>query len=235
MIKNTVQDVRDAFCMKYVEGDFIDTIKAGKMLEIQGLTFVADEDNIFGKINYDYAEAELEWFKSMSRNVDGLFHMWGKKVQIWDMIADNNRNVNSNYGYLAMHPDNGSQIDKVIATLKRDRTSRQAAAIYTRPSIHEEWNQDGMSDFICTNAVMYNIRDGVLETTVQMRSNDIIFGFRADMHWHKWCSDMVADQLGAERGDIHWQVASAHVYSRHFKLIQQYMDDRYENFMEPNC
>jgi thymidylate synthase len=219
---NTVNDVRKLFLDKHKNGEHIDTIKSGKMLEVIGLSFVADEDNIFGKINYEYAEAEVEWFKSMSRNVDGLFHMWGKKVQIWDMIADNSRNVNSNYGYLAMHPDNGSQTDKVIATLKRDRTSRQAAAIYTRPSIHEEWNVDGMSDFICTNAVMYNIRDNVLSTTVQMRSNDIIFGFRADMHWHKWCSDMIAAELGATRGPIFWQVASAHMYERHFKLLDAY-------------
>lgn len=220
---NTVQDVREIFAGLHLNDRHIDTIKSGKMLEVQGLAFEADEDNIFGKINYDYADVEVEWFKSMSRNVDGLFHMWGKKVQIWDMIADSNRNVNSNYGYLAMHPENGSQTDKVIATLKRDRTSRQAAAIYTRPSIHEEWNVDGMSDFICTNAVMYNIRDDELTTTVQMRSNDIIFGFRADMHWHKWCSDMIANELGAKRGKIMWQVASAHVYSRHFKLITDYV------------
>jgi len=222
---NTVADVRAIFAGMHERGEHIDTIKSGKMLEVQGLAFVADENNIFGKLNHEYADCEVEWFKSMSRNVDGLFHMWGKKVQIWDMIADNNRNVNSNYGYLAMHPDNGSQTDKVIATLKRDRTSRQAAAIYTRPSIHEEWNVDGMSDFICTNAVMYNVRDDVLTTTVQMRSNDIIFGFRADMHWHLWCSQMIADAVGAKLGPIMWQVASAHVYSRHFKLIDAYLEE----------
>ena len=168
----------------------------------------------------------------MSRNVDDLFDTWGKPVQIWDMIADENRLVNSNYGHLAMHPDNGSQMDRAIETLKRDRTSRQAATIYTRPTMHDEWNKEGMSDFICTNAVMYNIRDDALHTTVQMRSNDLVFGYRADMHWHKWASKKIADELGAKVGLTTWQVASAHVYERHFPLVQQVIDDIMEKAHE---
>lgn len=217
-----VQGVRELFKNKLDAGDIMDSGKSGKMLEIMGLCFEADEDNIFGKINYDYADAELQWFRSMSRNVDDLFDIWGKKVEIWDMIADKNRLVNSNYGHLAMHPDNHSQMDKVRQTLERDRTSRQAAAIYTRPTMHEEWNKNGKSDFICTNAVMYNIRDDVLSTTVQMRSNDLIFGYRADMHWHKWCSHTLAAELNARMGPIYWQVASAHIYERHFPLVSNW-------------
>ena len=98
-------------------------------------------------------------------------------------------------------------------------------SIYTRPTIHDEWNKDGMSDFICTNAVMYNIRNDVLHTTVQMRSNDLIFGYRADYHWHKWCNKKIADELGAEVGPMSWQVASAHIYERHFPLIQKWIDE----------
>ena len=216
-----VQGVRELFKSKLDNEEFIETNKSGKMLEVMGLTFHADEDNIFGKINYEYADAELDWFVSMSRNVDDLFEIWGKKVQIWDMIADENRLVNSNYGHLAMHPDNGSQMDRVMETLRRDRSSRQGTAIYTRPSIHDEWNKDGASDFICTNAVMYNIRDDVLITTVQMRSNDLVFGYRADYHWHKWACRALAGALDAQVGPIVWQVASAHIYDRHFKLVEQ--------------
>ena len=220
-----VEQVRALYADMLYHGQVMDSGKSGKMLEMIGLAFIADEDNIFGKINYEYADAELEWFKSMSRNVDDLFEIWGKKVQIWDMIADDDRMTNSNYGHLAMHPDNGSQMDRAIETLKRDRTSRQATTIYTRPTIHDEWNTNGMSDFICTNAVMYNIRGDHLITTVQMRSNDLIFGYRADMHWHKWASQKIADELGAKVGYTMWQVASAHIYERHFPLVQQFIDE----------
>ena len=157
----TLNSVREIFAHKLKTEDYTLTGKSGKMLEELGFTFCADEDTIFGKINYEYAAAELEWFKSMSRNVDDLFEIWGKSVQIWDMISDENRLVHSNYGHLAMHPDNGSQMDRVLEKLKKDRTSRQGTAVYNRPSIHDDWNKDGMSDFICTMGVHYNIRNAL--------------------------------------------------------------------------
>ncbi|MGZ7196727.1 hypothetical protein ACXWOC_11115, partial [Streptococcus pyogenes] len=64
--------------------------------------------------------------------------------------------------------------------------SRRAIMIYTRPSMQVDFERDGMSDFMCTNNVQYLIRDGRVHAIVNMRSNDVVFGFRNDYAWQKY-------------------------------------------------
>lgn len=92
--------------------------------------------------------------------------------------------------------------------------------IYTRPSIWLEYNENGKNDFICTNSVTYYIRDGALHCVVQMRSNDVIFGYRNDYAWQEHVLCELADELDVDDGDIHWQVQNLHVYERHFDLVK---------------
>jgi thymidylate synthase len=95
--------------------------------------------------------------------------------------------------------------------------------IYTRPSIQTEYCTDGMSDFICTNAVQYLQRDGVLHAVVQMRSNDVVFGYRNDYAWQMYVLQQLSDDLGVPAGNITWQVGSLHVYQRHYSMIEKYI------------
>jgi thymidylate synthase len=152
-----------------------------------------------------------------------------KTPLIWRQIASNLGEINSNYGYLFLSKENGSQLDSVVDHLIQDPGSRRAAAVYTNPFIHKQWNRDGMSDFICTNAVQYLIREGKLEVVVQMRSNDAIFGYRNDYAWQKYAQNLVLDKLASnglvyESGNIIWNAASLHIYKRHFELISNYSD-----------
>ena len=101
--------------------------------------------------------------------------------------------------------------------------------IYNRPSIWEEYNENGKNDFICTNAVTYYIRDDKLYCVVQMRSNDVVFGYKNDYAWQLHVlEDMVKDYNDCKQGtydeikvgDIIWQVQNLHVYERHFHLVE---------------
>ena len=92
--------------------------------------------------------------------------------------------------------------------------------IYNRPSIWKEYNEDGKNDFICTNAVSYVIRDGLIHATVQMRSNDAIFGYKNDRAWQLTILERLATDLKCKTGRIIWQVQNLHIYERHFKLIK---------------
>jgi thymidylate synthase len=94
--------------------------------------------------------------------------------------------------------------------------------IYTRPWMHEDYNKDGMSDFICTNTVQYLIRDGKVHALVYMRSNDAVFGYKNDYAWQLYVLYSVAAEVGMPVGDIYWNVASLHIYERHFKLVEDY-------------
>ena len=70
--------------------------------------------------------------------------------------------------------------------------------IYTRPEIQEDYNQNGMSDFICTNTVQYFVRDDKLISFVNMRSNDVVFGYRNDRAWQLHVQEMLAKDLDVE-------------------------------------
>ena len=128
--------------------------------------------------------------------------------------------MNSNYGLLVFGEKYYEQFEHVIQELKTNPDSRRASMIYNRPSIWKEYNENGKNDFICTNAVTYYIRDNKLHATVQMRSNDVIFGYRNDWAWQRFMMEEVMHELELdELGDMIWQVQNLHVYERHFHLV----------------
>ena len=123
----------------------------------------------------------------------------------------------------------------VLDELLGNIDGRRATMIYTRPSIWEEYNEDGKNDFICTNAVTYYIRNGKIHAVVQMRSNDVVFGYKNDYAWQRFVlEDLTAEyntcylshaadadyRKEMEVGDIIWQVQNLHVYERHFHLVK---------------
>ena len=84
-----------------------------------------------------------------------------------------------------------------------------------------------MSDFICTNAVNYFIRNNKLSCVVQMRSNDIWAGYRNDYAWQRWVLESLQKDLSLhykdlEVGDIIWNAASLHMYERNFRLLNRF-------------
>ena len=92
--------------------------------------------------------------------------------------------------------------------------------IYQRPSIQVEFQENGKNDFICTNAVTYYIRDEKLSCVVQMRSNDVVYGYKNDYAWQRFVLNTLAQDLNVDTGDIMWQVQNLHVYEKHFDLVK---------------
>lgn len=212
-------DIRNSFLNSYEKGQFVTDKSGCKTIEIIGASFIADEPTIFGEVNHDYVSRELSWYTSQSLNVNDIP---GDTPKIWTQVASKAGMINSNYGYLVWHENNFKQYQNVLNELKHNHNSRRAVMIYTRPSMHYEYNTDGMSDFVCTNTVQYQIRDGRLHTVVQMRSNDAWAGYRNDYAWQVYVQNALADDLGILTGDIIWQVGNLHLYERQFYLIEHY-------------
>lgn len=217
--RNTVADVRAYFKDALAKEEFVIDKTGCKMIELVGASFVADEPAIFGTVNEDYARRELEWYRSGSLYVNDIP---GGPPEIWKQVADSRGMINSNYGYLIWSHGNGDQYLNVIQELKKSPFSRRAVMIYTRPSMWYEYNKHGMSDFICTNAVQYFIRDDKVHAVVQMRSNDIWAGYRNDYHWQEYVLKRVAEDLNLPVGNIYWNVGSLHCYERNFYLIDHF-------------
>lgn len=220
-----VQDIRETLAKKFAENEFVIDKSGVKTVEIAPVMFKADEALIFGKLNQDYIERELKWYLSQSRYVADIP---GKTPLIWEAVADENGMINSNYGWAIFSEENGNQFANVVKHLIENPYTRRANMIYTRPSMHTDYNANGMSDFMCTNNVQYQIRDGKLNAVVHMRSNDAIFGYRNDWAWQDYVLSRLVDTLQSheimvEKGDIYWCADSLHVYQRHFGLIEQYI------------
>lgn len=216
-----IEDIRDEFARLYKNGQ-----TTNGTIEIVGESFIANAPSIFGQPNQEYIDRELDWYKSGSLNVNDIP---GGAPRIWKQVATPEGLVNSNYGFLMFDEGNGSQLEQVVRHLLQDLNTRRATAVYTRPSIHEDWNRDGMQDFICTNAVQYLVRDGRLHVIVQMRSNDVVFGYRNDYAWHKHVQQVVLNDLAFHGidllpGRIIWHAASLHIYERHFWVLENYLE-----------
>jgi thymidylate synthase len=212
-----VDDIRKLFVDKLTNGEFVTDKSGVKTIEVVGATFLADEDSIFGVVNDDYVKREIEWYQSMSLNVNDIPN---GPPKIWKQVSSSSGEINSNYGWCIWSKENGSQYENVVNELVKNIGSRRSVMIYTRPSMWSDYNRDGMSDFICTNAVGYLVRDGRLTAHVQMRSCDVVFGYKNDLQWAKHVHGKLAADIGVEVGDIIWTATSLHVYEKFFNLVK---------------
>ncbi len=218
-----VEHIRDYFIQELKSERFVTDKTGVKTIEMIGATFEANEPAIFGKPNEDYIQRELDWYKSMSLYVKDI--PGGKQEanppEIWTSVAASSGKINSNYGWAIWHKDNYLQYATVLGELLESPNSRRAVMIYTRPTMWQDYNRDGMSDFMCTNAVQYMIRDGQLVAVVQMRSNDVVFGYRNDYAWQKYVADRMTEDLKLSHPPkIIWHVGNLHVYERHFDKVK---------------
>jgi thymidylate synthase len=215
-----ITDIRNHFIEELANENYTTDRNGSNTIELLGASFIADEEAIFGKPNRDYIETELEWYESESTNVNDIYDDYREAPAAWLMTANAHGEINSNYGHLIYSAKYHTQYDQVLIELTNNPDSRRASMIYTRPSIWIEYNENGKNDFICTNSVTYYIRDHALHCVVQMRSNDVIFGYRNDYAWQDYVLRHLANDLSIDAGDIHWQVQNLHVYERHFGMVK---------------
>ena len=212
-----VKEIRQKFVELKASEQYVTDKSGCNMLELIGESFVADHDAIFGEPNQDYIDREIQWYISMSRNVSDIP---GKVPAIWQQIADKNGMINSNYGWCIWSEENFGQYWKVLDKLKANTDTRQASMIYTRPTMHEDAVENGRSDFMCTHAVNYFVRNNCLYAVVQMRSNDVIFGYRNDYAWQEYVAERLKFELDLKDYEIIWNAATLHVYERHFDMVK---------------
>tara|TARA_B100000900_G_scaffold139698_1_gene118405 strand:+ start:1034 stop:1672 length:639 start_codon:yes stop_codon:yes gene_type:complete len=154
----------------------------------------------------DYAEAEWQWYLSGDRNIAKLGELYGKVPAIWKRMADEDGNVNSNYGWQWQR---NNQIDHVINLLKYNPDTRQAAiSIYDCKEYKEYTN-----DTPCTYAVQFTILHGRLDMCVVMRSNDLWYGFCNDQYCFSKLQKMVSNELNIEPGVYYHFAHNMHLYN----------------------
>jgi thymidylate synthase len=220
-----VKKIREYFIDEISRGRFVVDKTGVETVELLSASFVADEPYIFGKINDDYVESEILWYESQSTNINDLAKIYGKSPTAWNYSANEHGEINSNYGHLIYSDKYHNQFNHAVKELSLNPFSRRAQLIYNRPSIWKEYNENGKSDFICTNAQSLYIRDNKLHMVSQMRSNDAVYGYKNDYAWARYVMNKIKDEYNKQNdnhivvGDLYWQVMNLHVYSKHFHLV----------------
>ena len=186
--------------------------------------------------NWKYFAGELAWYLLKYRDTDFI----DKFSNFWKNIKNEDGTVNSNYGNLLLtkieeikansssikdsikRDLSTSQIAWVVNSLKKDKSSRQAIA-YIGGS---RFQYEGNKDFVCTQYLLFFIRDNKLNMKVQMRSNDIFYGLTYDAPWFSTVHQNVYLELlevypELELGQYFHYSDNTHFYERHFELAEK--------------
>jgi len=164
--------------------------------------------------NPAYAFTEWFWYLSKDPNVRNI----GKFAKIWLDIADSTGRVESNYGTYLLD----DQWQFVKDELNRDPYSRRCTIVIHQP-VHKYMNNQDMP---CTQYLQFFIRDNMLHMGVNMRSNDLIYGFCNDVFTFSLFQQLMLNELRIKipkltLGHYYHHTGSMHVYERHFEMMNQ--------------
>jgi thymidylate synthase len=170
------------------------------------------------KFNFKYLAGETYWYllRNNSTEVIDMFSSF------WKNIKNPDGTVNSNYGKILL----GKQMNWVINSLKKDRDTRQAIAYIGGPDFQFEGNKD----FVCTQYLLFFIRNNELHMKVQMRSNDMAYGLMFDLPWFSTVMQNVYYELletypELQLGRYFHFSDNTHYYERHFETMLKIIEE----------
>lgn len=114
-------------------------------------------------------------------------------------------------------PRTRGQYDVVIERLIMDPDTRQAVVTIWNPMLDSQF---GKKDYPCTVLHQFRIRDGKLNMSVYMRSNDAWLGAAYDWFQFTRVQLAVASVLGIKAGNYAHHVGSLHLYAQHFEKAE---------------
>ena len=185
---------------------------------------------------FKYIAAELVYYFAGRNDLAYLL----KYAKFWKDVANSDGTVNSAYGYLLFNKKNEfgkTQWEWAYESLIRDGDTRQALMHFNTPT-HQ---YDGNKDFVCTLNAIFHIRDGKLDLTVMMRSNDVILGLPTDVAFFTMLQQQMLNHLSKkydapypllELGKYTHIVNSMHLYERNFKVAEDMLANEFiEDFI----
>lgn len=168
-------------------------------------------------ISPSYLFGEWIWYFT-GRNSMKFISSFGS---MWKRLTDDGKTSNSAYGYIMKSKHGFDQILTVIKLLEEDPESRRAVININTPNP----NVITTKDEPCTIALQFMIRNGELNCTAMMRSNDIWFGFPYDVAFFTELQKFIADQLNVGYGTYTHFVVSLHLYERNYEDVEKILND----------
>lgn len=168
------------------------------------------------KMSMSYAVNEFLWYLRADPKDTSI----EKYASMWPKIKQPEGFYYSNYG--AYMFGQGAGVKWVLEELLRDQDSRRAAFPFLKRSHCFADNRD----MVCTYSMSFRIRYGRLNMSVNMRSNDAIYGTTNDVFCFWMVYKLVLAYLRQSYREllpgryIH-KVDSMHVYERHWEMLNR--------------
>lgn len=189
----------------------------GNTRELEDVCFSIDVSlgNIVSvrNISLPYLFGEMTWYLAGSQDMNFI----SKFGSMWERISDDGKTSNSAYGHILMRRHGFNQIDKMVELLQADPNSRRAVININVPNARVIETKDEP----CTVMLQFLLRDGELNCTGVMRSNDIWFGLPYDVVFFTEVQKEIARRLGVKAGMYTHFVTSLHVYERNLEDIKK--------------
>lgn len=160
------------------------------------------------------AFGELAWHLAGSQDVEAL----ASYASIWRHYANGSKIYGSCYGHKIFETATfgKSQWDLCREALISDPSTRRAVIqLYDA-----EQNYPGSPDVSCVLNIQFVIRNGLLDATVLMRSNDVYFGFPYDVFFYSTLQELMAAEINQQLGAYHHFATSLHLYEKDVPKVE---------------
>lgn len=175
-----------------------------------GFTLLDITDNIATvRTGYSllYMLGELTWYFTGREDVEFISKC----------IGDDGVTNRSAYGAIVFNRYGFDQVAQVIDTLKRDPYSRSAVINFNVPNPERFETKDE----ICTIALVFELREGKLDCTGIMRSNDVWLGTPYDVVFFTELQKHIANELGVGYGKYTHFAVSLHAYEKDIDRVRE--------------
>lgn len=164
-------------------------------------------------------DAEFIWFMTFNNSLEPI----NKYNKNWHRFSDDGKTVNSNYGYWWM-----LQVYGIIKKIAFDKYTRQAVIQVYDGSMT---NNFVSKDIQCTKSIDFKIvpnefGEDELHMSVDMRSNDAVYGLPIDMFVFASLHELVYSEVALfhenlKLGIYSHNATSMHVYEKDFELMNK--------------
>lgn len=194
------------------------TVRGTKELNNYSFVLTNLDNNVINirNISKSYICGELLWY-ALGRNDVAFIN---KFAGLWGRISDDGVTSYSAYGDIVFNRHGFNQVEKIIQLLCDDPESRRAVINFNVPNE----NVIETKDEICTIALQFLIRDGVLHCTGIMRSNDVWYGLPYDVIFFTELTKYIARRLRIPYGTYTHTVTSLHAYERNYEDVAKVIE-----------
>lgn len=171
------------------------------------------------KMSMSYAVGEFIYYITGDNSLDFISY-YSKQ---FENFTDDGKTINSAYGHRIFGKSNlinFNQWEFIKNKLKEDPDTRQAIIHLHLP------NNKPTNDELCTLTLQFMIRNDKLNLLVNMRSNDIIWGYTYDVFNFTLLQELMANELNIPIGYYYHNAASMHIYEKDWDKLNNLNYDK---------